>query len=153
MAKIRTTVETDNALQGASADLRAEMRRLREDVAGASELIFASHALVRSGRMARGITSRAVGDTMLVTAHAANPQTGYDYVGTTRWGHRVRWIVPTRAKMLRFQPRKGGAFIFRARVRGFRPKSDWATDALPEVRAEADRQLASFGRGFTARIL
>lgn len=152
MPEIRATITTGDALQGASALLRAEMRRLRADVAGAAELIFASHALVRTGRMARGITSRQEGDTVLVTAHAADPQTGYDYVGVTRFGHRVRVIRPVKAKALRFQPRKGGPFIFRASVRGFRPASDWAADALPEVQAEADRQLASFGRGFVARI-
>lgn len=139
-------------LRRASGELRDRMRGVEDEVAGAVEIIFAAHALVRSGRMARGITSRRQGDAVLVSVHAENPETGFDYVAVTRFGHRMRWIVPRKARALRFQPRKGGAFIFRTRVRGFRPSQDWVAGALPEIQAEADRAMASFGRGFVARL-
>lgn len=162
----------DQILRGA-ARLREEMRQLKQDVAADAELIFAAHALKGStGKLSRGITSKVVGDAVHVEAHAKS-RAGYDYVGVTRFGHRNAWIVPRHpAKAKRFYPKTARAFPingkffssirgfaalstpfgYRRRVRGFKPSSDWAADALPEIQAEAQRQLDKFGRGFTARL-
>jgi hypothetical protein len=42
----------------------------------------------------------------------------YQHDGTANNGNG--YIVPRRAKMLRFKPKGGGAFIYAARVRGVR---------------------------------
>lgn len=157
-----------------AAKLREQVRLLMQEVADDAELIFAAHALKgETGKLSRGITIRAVGDGIYVEAHAKS-KSGYDYVGVTRFGHRKEWIVPTHMpKSDRFRPKTAKAFPlpfgfrtsitgfaalktpfgYRRRVRGFKPKGDWAADALPEIQEEAQTRLASFGRGFTARIV
>lgn len=159
----------------AAANLRAQLRDLMQEVADDAELIFSAHALHgETGKLSRGITSRAVGDAIFVEAHAKS-KAGFDYVAVTRFGHRKQWIVPThQPKSERFRPKTAQAFPlpapygfrasikgfaalqtpfgFRRRVRGFKPKRDWAAAALPEVQREAQTRLATFGRGFTARL-
>jgi hypothetical protein len=127
-----------------------ELRNALKELGDTAELIFASYALHRTGRMARGIVSRAFGDRVIVEAHARNPETGYDYVGVTRFGHKVSIIRPKRAKALRI-PLAGGT-IFRKFSRGFHPATDWAEDALPEIETEAEAVAFRLGKTLEARI-
>lgn len=137
-------------LEGART-LREEMRRAVGALAEDAELIFAAHALRRSGRLARGMSSRVSGTVALVRADARNPESGYDYVGVTRFGHRVRRIYPRRARALRI-PLPDGRVIFRRSVRGFRPRGDWAQRALPDIHREAERAARRLGIRLEARL-
>jgi hypothetical protein len=94
--------------------------------------IYRSHAPRRSGRLRRGIRMLSTGGAYVVRADAANPQTGYDYVGVTRKGHRASIIRPRQAKALRIML-PGGGVIFRTHARGYRPASDWAERAHTQV--------------------
>lgn len=127
-----------------------ELHNSLQDLGDAAELIFAAHALHRTGRLARGIVARVFGNRVIVEAHARNPDTGYDYVGVTRFGHRVAIIRPKRAKALRIA--LAGGTIFRKFSRGFHPASDWAEDALPEIEAEAEAVAFRLGKTLEARI-
>lgn len=127
-----------------------------------SEVVFASHAPFRSGRLIRGISSSGAG-TVIVKDEARNPQTGYDYVGVTRFGHgkiiagRGRapaftlatkksrgFLGGKRKPMLRFVI--GGRVVYTPYVNAWRPASDWAEDALPEVEAQAQVVASRLGQ-------
>jgi hypothetical protein len=149
------------------ARMREELRGAVSDVAGDAELIYAAHALFKTGRMSRGVKATVAGDTALVRVDAVDPRTGFDYVAVTRFGHRVRRIVP------RHEPKDGRyiapipnvgprwvskraalktPFGFRASVRGFHPAQDWAALALPDVQKAAEDRMAALGRGFAVRV-
>lgn len=152
-------------------DLRELLHTAVKNVGTDSELIFAAHARKKTGRMARNIRSTAVGDTAIVRVHARNPRTGYDYVGVTRFGHKLKWIEPTRVwptsgvgkKLMRipdvgwrwFQPAPAlkTPFGFFRRVRGFHPAGDWAQKAMPQVRREAHREMDKLGEEFVLRLV
>jgi hypothetical protein len=139
------------------------------DIADDAELIYASHALVATGRMARGVRAVGEGDSILVRVDARDPETGYDYVGVTRKGHRRR-VIHARSRRLgprgrnpasvvatRRARRRGASSMlrtpwgFRWSVRGFHPSSDWAEDALPEVRAAAEHRLDGLAKRIALR--
>lgn len=137
--------------------LNETMRGLGED----AELIFQAHARHRTGRMARNIKSDVVGRTVVVSVEARNPQTGFDYVAVTRFGHRVARIYPqvrSRATVLATGNRRkhgkkamlrfviGGRVFYRHSVKGFKPEYDWADRAMPEVNQAAERAMAALGR-------
>lgn len=158
-----------NFRQGAN-ELRRELYLVVKNLSTDAEIIFAAHAPKKSGRLARGVRGRAVGDTALITAHARNPRTGYDYVGVTRWGHKLKWIVPTRAwprsgvgKKLMNIPDVGWRwaqpapalklpFGFFRRVRGYKPAGDWVEKAIPEVQREGEMAMAELGEQFVLRL-
>lgn len=153
--------------------LRLELRSAISDTATDAEVIFAAHALRNTGRMARGVRAVVAGDSAIVTVEARNPQTGFDYVGVTRFGHRSRNITPTHPpKAARFYPKTAKAFPlpfgfrrsitgfaalkmpfgYRRSVRGFHPSRDWAEGAMPEVQKVADERLGKLGREFAVRV-
>lgn len=137
-------------LDEAARIVARETRNAVEDLGEDSELVFAAHALRKSGRMARSIAATGLtGDgnpSLVVTAEAKNPETGFDYVGVTRFGHRVSRIYPKQAKALRtpWGPRMS--------VRGFRPATDWRDDALPAVRELTRLAGARISRRLEARV-
>lgn len=137
--------------------LLEEMRGLGED----AELAFAAHARHKTGRMARNVKSHVVGQHVEVTVFARNPETGYDYVGVTRFGHKAEYITPVtrsaatvlatgrrrahgHAAALRFVI--GGRVVFAKRVKAFHPDHDWAEDAMPQVQLSADRAMRRVGQ-------
>lgn len=129
-----------------------------------SEVIFGAHVPIRSGRALRGISSDALGAGVTVTDFAKNPETGYDYIGVTRFGHRVARIFPkhsaSNASTLASGKRKqgalrfsiGGRVLYRASVAGYHPASDWARDALPEVEVAAQGVATRLGRKIESRF-
>jgi hypothetical protein len=136
-------------------DLDGAVRRVADD----AEIIFAGFAPKKSGRLSRGMSSKVSGDTAIVRADARNPTTGYDYVGVTRFGHRLSRIYPTRTWSERAAQRgelRPAAlktpFGYFASVRGFKPKGDWADRALPEIHAEAENEMERLGREFLVRF-
>lgn len=127
-----------------------------------AEVIFGAHAPHRSGRLIRGISSSVLGGKVIVKAEARNPESGYDYVGVTRFGHKVARIYPKgtsgsvlangKAKKGALRFSVGGKVLYRASVAGYHPASDWADDALPEVRGAAQTVAARLGRQIEARF-
>lgn len=147
---MRFRVDTSRArwlaarLQAAAAGLLFPLHRELDALGRDVERIFAAHAPVKSGRLRRGVVSTRAGRMVVVRATARNPQTGYDYVGVTRFGHRKAWIYPRQARALRFVI--GGRVIYAKRVRGYKPATDWRDEAMPAVRAAADAAAVRLGR-------
>ena len=150
-------------------DLDRALNKTMIGIGEDAELIFQAHARHKTGRLARGIVAHWVGGQVLVTATARDPQTGFDYVAVTRFGHRVEFIEPradrARASVLATGKRRkkgsqaalrfvlGGRVMYRRRVRGFKPEYDWRDRALPEVKVVSDRAIATLGqRIVTARF-
>jgi hypothetical protein len=142
--------------------LNQSAKRVGED----AELIYQSHAPVRSGRLLRGIRAVAVEDQVIVSAVAVDPKTGFDYVAVSRFGHKKRVIVPVtrggrhrksrtikRGKGGRFVARSAGELVFTSlgrlwrlpSVRGFVPHGDWTDKAWPEVKVIADTEMKKTG--------
>ena len=149
-ARIVGARQASRAFERAAEQLRHDVEHAVRETTADSELIFAAHALRKSGRLARGVTGKAAGTTAVITVSAVDPVSGYDYARVTRFGHRGR-IVPVNAKALRF-PGPGGRPIFRKSVRGFHPARDWAEGALPEIERDAQEVVARIGRSISIRI-
>lgn len=136
----------------------------QREVGKAAEVVFGAHVPIKSGRALRGISSDVLGAGVTVTDVAKNPETGYDYIGVTRFGHKVARIFPThtagsasvrtsgkaRQGTLRFSI--GGRVLYRASVAGYHPASDWATDALPEVQVAAEAVATRLGQKIVSRF-
>lgn len=153
MGEIKVRVQAAHAsrqlLRGATA-VRDEMGQAVKDVADDAELIHASHALVRSGRMARGVVAQARGLSATVRVTARDPESGFDYVPVTRFGHRTARIVPKHGRALKMNV--GGQTIFRASSRGFHPKSDWGVKGNPQIERRAAGHAAKAARRIEQRI-
>lgn len=141
-----------------SSELDRLVKDAQQSLADDAEIIFASFALHRTGRMGRGIHTVQDGRSLLVVVEARDPVTGFDYVRITRFGHKTFKIVPkarsaatvidTRKKrargrraMLRWVQTDGGV-IYRHSSRGFHPVTDWASEAVPAVRRAASQNVA-----------
>jgi hypothetical protein len=136
----------------------------QRELGKAAEVVFGAYVPVRSGRALRGISSDVLGAGVTVTDVARNPQSGYDYIGVTRFGHSVARIFPKHSTgsastlangkkkrgALRFSI--GGRVLYRASVAGYHPASDWATDALPEVEVAAQGVATRLGRKIESRF-
>lgn len=171
-ARLLDPEEVAQALIDTANDMEREMREAVVALGEETELIYAGFALKRSGRMARGIRANvAGGSTVLVTVHARDPKTGYDYVGVTRWGHSVKVIVPsgarrpasvvsTRRRRARVQYKTGPrpalrlpSGEFRYSVRGFQPAGDWADKAWPVVKAAGEATAEKLGSKILTRFM
>src|SRR3954466_8881072 len=64
------------------------------NVGADAELIYQAAAPHRSGRLKAGIRAIPTGDSVTVTARAVDPDSKFDYVAVTRFGHRKEIIVP-----------------------------------------------------------
>lgn len=166
--KVRTAGADSVARRFAAARARLpwDVRDAEISLGRAAEVVFAAYAPVRSGRLIRGISSSFDGGGVTVRADARNPMSGYDYVGVTRFGHGVirpkdrqfgAYVLATgkrrgygRRAMLRFTV--GNKVVYTPEVAAWRPASDWATDALPEVYAEADVVAARLGATIESRF-
>lgn len=136
--------------------LRHDTEAAVRDLGERAELIYAAHAPHATGRLARGISSQAQGLSAVVRADARNPQSGYDYVGVTRFGHRQARLYAkhapatvlatgkARVGVLRFTI--GGRVFYRRSVKAYHPLQDWSQRAMPQIRAQADRTMAELGR-------
>jgi hypothetical protein len=129
-------------------------------------VVFRRWAPEKSGRLRRGIVSYPKGSTVQVEAHAVDH--GYDYVGVTRFGHRVAVIRPKHAaKPGRYVapiPGVGPRWVnkvaalgpipgigFRRAVKGYHPARDWRDEAMPEVHKLAETTAASIGAKIVSR--
>lgn len=145
-------------------DSRELDRLLEESLRGVgedAELILQAHAPTETGRLGRSIRAEWVGGQVLVTANARDPQTGFDYVAVTRFGHKVAYIEPKargratvlatgrarkRGKQATLRFVIGGRVFYRRRVKGYKPGFDWRDRALPEINEVSQRAMATLGR-------
>ncbi len=119
-----------------------------------AELIFAGHALKDTGRLARGIRFTSTGQTSgRVTGHAREPKSGYDYVGVTRFGHRVSRIQgnPILGGINARRTNTYSGFIAKS-VRGFSPSRDWVERGLPQIERQAEQAMVLLGRKAKATL-
>ena len=156
-----------------ASGLDDEVIAARNELGDDAELILQSHAPKGKGggtRLARSIHTRASGEGNLeVVADARNPQSGYMYVGVTRFGHRKAEIKPVRrgfaASVVSTQKRRAkgkraalrivlpsGLVIFRNKVKAYRPDHDWAESAFPEIQAEARAVATRLGQRIITRF-
>jgi len=156
-------------MQAAAIQIRSDVDEAKRELGDIAELIYNAHAPHKSGRLGRGIVARDLGAVVQVEAHARNPASGYDYVGVTRFGHRVARIYPRsrfarrasvvatrnergRGRRAALRIPMGGGVIYRASVRGYHPTSDWADRALPQIEAEARKVAERLGEKVASRI-
>jgi hypothetical protein len=153
----------------ASAALKRQLLDAEKELGRKAEVIFGAHAPFRTGRLIRGISSFTLGNGVTVKAEARNPQSGYDYVGVTRFGHGkivprhdrgTAFVLATKKRRatkrtnarpaLRFTI--GGRVVYAAYVNAWKPAQDWADAAMPEVEAAAQGVAARLGRTIEARF-
>lgn len=138
MARLR--VDTSDArnvarkVGAARFALPGALRRSQRQLADGAVVTYRRHAPSRTGKLRGGIRVVNEGASYVVRSDVRSAE-GYSYTGVTRKGHRVRVIRPKRAQALKIHV--GGGVIFRRSAKGYRPKSDWAVDARPEIRREA----------------
>lgn len=173
-AKVRARADDRGLAERISRELAEfthSSTKLREDLAADAEIILQAHAPKgKTLRLARGIRARTVGDTTIIEAEAKNPETGFDYVGVTRFGHRVARIFPgrvarsigstvkfTASGTVRKRPVRGARALKtpwgpRASVRGFKPLGDWASGAREEVILLSEMKLKEFAEDVADRL-
>lgn len=142
--------------------LTAELIRTQRELAADAEIVFASFALHRTGRMGRNIHTVHAGMSFEIVTEARNPETGFDYVRITRFGHRTYRIVPKRpfaASVVATHGKRSkgriaalrwvatdNTVIYRHSSKGFHPVRDWAAEAIPEIKVFADRRMKGLAR-------
>jgi len=122
---------------------------------------FKDEAPELSGRLKRGITARPTKTGYTITVKAVDPETGYDYVGVTRFGHKVRRIRPIerRSEGTGRRTFRDGYLVFNSRgrnwrlksVRGVRVRQDWVRPARVRSHDEASRRMREVGREIAKR--
>jgi hypothetical protein len=153
MADLTARPEVNDALQAMArlhSGVRDKLTDELDDLGERVELVFAAFAPAQTGRLGRGVVATRAGYVLVVRSTARDPSSGYAYTAVTRFGHRAAWIYPRKAKALRF--RIGGRTVFASRVRGYRPRSDWARDALPAIDQAAQQAAVRLGRTLEAVI-
>jgi hypothetical protein len=158
------TVGVDGVLRRfllAANRLPHDVEDAQRELGKAAEVVFGAFVPVKTGRELRGISSDMGGGVVTVTDFARNPESGFDYVASTRFGHGI--IRPKNRQFgsfslaskgrrgyaghrgaLRFTI--GGRTIFAAYVKAWKPASDWVEDAFPEVEQEAQAVATRLGR-------
>lgn len=142
--------------------LDAELAQVQRDLADDAEIVFASFALHRTGRMGRNIHTVREGRDLQIVVEARDPVTGFDYVRITRFGHRTYRIVPKRpfaASIVATHGKRSrgrqaalrwvqtdNKVIYARSTKGFHPVKDWASDAIPEIRIRAERRMGQLAR-------
>lgn len=133
----------------AAALLPSDVREARQEIGKRAAIIFAAHAPNKSGRLERGITARPGGGGTFVTASARDPETGFDYVGVTRFG---RGIAKPKSDDGALSFTGSGGLVYAASADAYDPPSDWAAEALPEVNQEAQQVTTKLARRIEARL-
>lgn len=148
------------AISGHTEYMLKKMRDEAEDA-------FRIYVPEDSGRMMEGIRGIVFGRRELViTVRAEDPDTGFDYVDVTRFGHRVDRIYAgaksrsatspvgrfTAKGELRRAPVGGARALatklgFFRSVKGYKPARDWAEPAFSLIEELGARNLEVLGRG------
>jgi hypothetical protein len=124
-----------------------------------SEVLDIAHAFAPedSGRLQKELTApvSSSGGTVRVNLRSPvkDPESGYEYTGVTRFGHRKAFLTPVRATRFQFYSSVAGRVISPARVRGYKPASDWVEDAEPEMVEAVEESGEELGRVIVTRLL
>lgn len=166
MATLKTRSDASKIarrLETASLRLPPETQTTARVLTRGAVLIYRGFAPAgRTKRLRRGIRMVSSGGAYAVRADATNPDTGYDYVGVTRKGHRVK-IIKLRSDRAsasviatgsaRGTGRKaalriviGGRVLYRRSVKGYKPRGDWAERASIPVRKLARSSLTKLAQ-------
>lgn len=163
-----------------------ELAKAVQQVADDAVLIFSGYAPKgRTGKLGRGIRAVsaqgrvssgrfATGRQFAIVAHASSH--GYDYVGVTRFGHRVKFIRPSidrapasvidtktarrryghlakgHRPALAFRDRGSGPIIYRGVVKGLVRNRDWAEEAQDAVNRELNHQAQQLANNLGRRF-
>lgn len=113
--------------------------------------VYQSLAPEESGRLKREIKGVSLPGKFYgeIRSDPVDRESGYHYIGVTRFGHRARVIRPRNARSLRFEV--DGGVIFRRRVRGFRPVMDWAEGGLPVMKLLGQSAIGKIGDEWASR--
>lgn len=184
MPKFHAEVKTGEAQKRLLLYLHAvpnELSKAVQAVADDAVLIFAGYAPKgKTGKLGRGIRAVsaqgrlssgrfATGRQFAIVAHATNR--GYDYVGVTRFGHRVKFIRPrvdrapasviaTKAPRRRYGELAKGQRpalrfddgSYRNVVRGVVRDHDWVQQAQGAVNRELDDQARKLANNLERRF-
>jgi hypothetical protein len=173
MGEVKAYIETraGHKFTRLAADVLPEVQQSQREMADDAEIIFAAYAPKgASSRVARSIHTTQFGWALEVVADAKNPLTGYAYVGVTRFGHKMQYIYPrkdrraSRVLSTRRARQRGtqaalrlelgpGLVIFRRRIKAYRPAVDWADEAMPSIRREAETVGRRLGERLMVRFL
>lgn len=164
--KMRAKLEDRGILRAIGRELArydSRVSHLLAEMSDELEDVFRFHAPEKSGRLRRGIHAIKVGDRLEVRAEAKDPESGYDYVWVSRFGHVTPRIYAgriARSKFSEAQYTKAGGFRSRplrgaralntqygffTSVRGFQPTRDWAEPAYNEAQVIANDLLEEMG--------
>lgn len=170
---------TDRSLSSIEREAQRGIAEAVKRVARAHEKLLKSHS--PSKRIARTIQARPdelrpgrVG--MVIVIEARDPETGYNILPVTRFGHRRDRIYPradrARATVLatggprgpeaQFKGEKAqtalafrdrsGRLIFRHYVKGYHPPSDWVEDAMREGKPVIEAEMTRLGRQIVSSV-
>ena len=128
-----------------------ELEKALSTLASEARYDFRLAAPRRRGILQAGIRTRRTGTWGFdVTIHARDPESGYDYAGVTRFGHRFTWIYPTQGEALLVH--LPAVTLLRSRVRGYNPDHDWVEDAMPLVSKQAREVMTDVGQALEIRV-
>ncbi len=82
-----------------------------------------------------------------------DPESGYEYTGVTRFGHRKKILRPVKAERFQFYSNVAGRVISPKQVRGYRPEADWVQEAKPVMVEAVEEAGENIGREIATRVL
>lgn len=158
--KIFIRAKTQSRVVGAEFErarerLSGETARGVSDIAAAARRTFIFFAPRASGRLQRGIRAHKSGwrrNQIDITATAVDPETGFDYVAVTRFGHRMSTIQPKDNLVLKLNF-IGGFWTFAPQVKGYNPTFDWAEEALEASQSIARNEARRISQRLELRLL
>lgn len=120
------------SIERQAASLNHKVRGRIKDYVEEAEEIYAGHAPEDSGNLIEGIRATDYGDFSVgVEVTAEDPESGYDYVDVTRFGHATDPIMPVNGgKVLdtKLRPNR-----FQSYTKGVEVSTDWVSDAETEL--------------------
>ncbi|HEY3435074.1 MAG TPA: hypothetical protein VGK41_05430 [Solirubrobacterales bacterium] len=82
-----------------------------------------------------------------------DPDSGYEYTGVTRFGHRKKILKPVKGERFQFYSNVAGRVISPKQVKGYKPEADWVQEAKPVIVEAVDESGEEIGREIETRIL
>jgi hypothetical protein len=176
--KFETRIEgasaTADKILLAVSEIDRDLAEARVEVGNTAVRILKMHApRGQTHNLVRSIGFHVLAGEVLVSADPVSRTDGYHYIGVTRFGHKKAFIKPIherrqasvistgRRRSRPKSPRKGTkpalaiftatGLIFRYRVPGYHPATDWVEDAQPEIAAAAAKVLPNVGDKFLRR--
>jgi len=132
--------------------LSSELEQSVSDIGQAMKRVYRFWTPKQSGRMQKGIGVRKAGRAVVeITVSAVDPDTGFNYVAVSRFGHRVTTIQPVTANILKLNL-YGGFWTFAPEVKGYRPKYDWVEEAFYSAQEVAETHAHKLSQRLDLRL-